>query len=253
VDSYSATFGCAITLAGIPVTGNFAAVSLYNESESTCSSDPNAFLGLSIGTCFPSPFGPNDTNSFSFGCSYSFGGPGVHFYDDNACAEEVDTVHLDPSCEILFNTSINSTVLGYQQYQCISIDVNPVYDDDTGSDDAIPPTGYVYIQYNTGANCDGMATYYEGVALGKCLLLYQDATAVGSVFIECSGDTYTEYIFESLDCSGEASSYSDDYVNTCFTFADDDFYFSSPFGKSYELLCSSDNALPMTETSVVLK
>jgi hypothetical protein len=257
VNSYSATFGCAINLAGIPVTGNFAAVSLYNETESTCSSDPNAFLGLSIGTCFPSPFGPNDTQSFSFGCSYAYGGPDIHYYDTLECGEEVFTLHLDPSCETFFNSSINTTVIGYHQYQCVSIDVNPVYDDDIGTDDAIPPTGYLYLQYNTGDNCDGIATYYEGIAVGKCLLLYNEyAQIIGSVINECISTTRTQYKYSSNDCTGDFSAISTSDLNMCYSYdyanATIDSY-TTLYGNSYEIICSSDDVLPMTQTTIVQK
>lgn len=258
VNIYSATFGCALNLAGIPVSGNFAAVSLYNETESTCNTDPDAFLGFSFDTCFPSPFGYNDTNSFSFGCSRSYGGPDVHFYDDLFCDVYQSTVHLDPSCQDLFNTTLlNSTILGYYQYQCVSIDVNPVYDDDFGTDDAIVPTGYVYVQYFEDLGCTGQVTYAEGVALGKCLLLYNDfALVVGSILNTCSGNILTEYVYSSDDCTGTPEPFVYSSVDTCVAYSYEDDYFNTfntLYGQSYKISCNTEYALPVTAKSIVVR
>jgi hypothetical protein len=253
------TYGCASSVYDIPQTGVFVADSLYDLKDSTCEpqDQPMSFTLLSTDHCFPY----DQNSSYIFGCSRSHSTSTVRLYDDSYCGHQVATTYLNPLCNP-HNTyesddAINATYNSYEQYFCVALNESIIYDDEFATDDEVRPAGYYYIQYYSGFACNEEPTFSQGIALGKCLLLYNDAAlVVGSSLSYCSGQTFTQYTYKSYDCTGDSQIYQYSSVGSCFPEGspDDDLGgFTGQYGHSYNTMCSSGEDLPVNASSVVLR
>mmetsp|Transcript_19954 Transcript_19954/g.18126 ORF Transcript_19954/g.18126 Transcript_19954/m.18126 type:complete len:1247 (+) Transcript_19954:100-3840(+) len=262
---------CTTSTTDLPVTGTYIVFdAFYNDTDYTCSGSPVLFNAYLQDYCFVE----SSDASFKFGCNTYYGPTEVYYYESNTCKgyhyystgyndycallyyydtfeyyssfcynSDNEISYDDISYSYTYNYTYDDNYY-YDDYYNYTFDDNFYYDDNYYYGGQL--TGYYYETYYSDADCSGELTLNRGIALDKCLTVYNvDGSTQGSMLFSCFDDEVYYYEYSEIGCQGSYEFY---YYSTDTCVNED-----TTYGKSYSSSCSSSLSPPVDFESILVQ